>query len=118
MAQVSIFEPFGSFFQFGHTGIDPPGLDLPVTADRARHGDIVRDGCECERFVAPLESTLEIALLNTGRSHTPPADRLEPKILEGAALLSPMSSKPNAEAIAAASRQCSIATSGRPPVRL
>src|SRR5215472_2088199 len=87
MPQVSAFEPFGSFSQFGHTSNDPPGLDFSVTADRARHGDIVRDGCECEPLVAALKSAFEIALLNTGRCHTPPASRLEPEILKGAGVL-------------------------------
>src|SRR5215472_1873584 len=85
--QVSTFEPFGCFSQFSHTGIDVPGPDLSITMYCACHHNIVRGGCDFECLIATLESKFEIALLNGGRGHAPPADRLEPKILKGAAVL-------------------------------
>src|SRR5208282_6215565 len=92
VAQIGTGEPGDCFAQFRHTGVDPARLDFSVPADPFGHHGVAWDGCECKRFVATLQSKFEIALLDIGRSHPQPSDRLDrlkTKFREGDAVLQP-----------------------------
>src|SRR6266404_1798691 len=86
-AHVCALKPGQRLAQFSDSVVDLTRLDLPVPADHGRPRGIARDWCERQRLVAAFQSALDVALLNMGRSQPGPANRLEPEILEGVAVL-------------------------------
>jgi hypothetical protein len=86
IAHASGLEPGQRLTEIRHTRIDPTRLNFPVAARRFRRCGVIGQGFERQRFVAILDTSFRITLLNIGHAHAPQANYLEAAIVEGRAV--------------------------------
>src|ERR1700759_4932329 len=90
IAKTGSLEPGECFVQSGNAGVKVARFDFRVSAGRFRHHGIALYGAKGEGFPATLDPAFQIALLNIGRPHAPPAynlDRFKAALIESNTVL-------------------------------